>query len=218
MNNDNNESSLLRSLHRYLQDKKDDKLELKPNEFKNSKSKKESALASLEKVSKDSMNIMTKENRIICDNILIAFYGLPDEKFTACIQKMNEWGMEICLREFILNYYLYIKKSNKLKQYITLHLDLIISMLKNIIETDLFENMKNFNFETYKMKENVEFLKNDYKNREFILMQAKTKGFDEFEPPSEETKELLDSSQRKTLRMTILNRLKAENELLEEDF
>lgn len=215
---DENESKLLKTIYNYIQDTKDQKLEIKPDEFANMSSIKDVSSTSIEKIKKDSNSIMMKENQIICDNILMKFFELTDEKFIACMKRINDWGFETCFREFILNYYLYIKKSNRLRQYIILHLDLIVSMLKNMMELDLIESMKNFNFENYKTREEIEFLKNDLKNREAAIMAIKAKNFDEFAPPNEKTKELLSNSQRKDLRMAILNRLRYENPLLEEDF
>ena len=134
------------------------------------------------------------------------------------MKRINEWGFETCFREFILNYYLYIKKSNKLRQYIILHLDMIVSMLKDIMEAQLIEGIKNFNFENYKTRQEVEFLKNDLRNRETAIMAIKAKNFNEFAPPSEKKKELLSNDQRKDLRLEILNKLRYENPKLEEDF
>ena len=122
------------------------------------------------------------------------------------------------MKEFILNYYLYIKKSNSLRQYIIIYLDVIISVLKEYPEEDLIKNMKNFNFSTYKNREEIEFLKNDLKNREAVLMSLNVKNFKKFAPPSEKVRDLLSSSERKTLRMEILNKLRHDNPLLEEDF
>jgi hypothetical protein len=193
-------------------------MEVKPDEFASGSSVKEISSTNIEKIKKDSNTIMIRENQIICDNILMKFFELNDDKFMACMKRINDWGFDTCFREFILNYYLYIKKSNRLRQYIILHLDLIVSMLKDIMEMQLIEGMKNFNFESYKTREEVEFLKNDLKNREAALMAIKAKNFNEFAPPNEEKRELLSNSQRKDLRMEILNRLRYENPKLEEDF
>lgn len=215
---DENESKLLKTLYNYIQDTKDQKMEVKPDEFASGSSVKEISSTNIEKIKKDSNTIMIRENQIICDNILMKFFELNDDKFMACMKRINDWGFDTCFREFILNYYLYIKKSNRLRQYIILHLDLIVSMLKDIMEMQLIEGMKNFNFESYKTREEVEFLKNDLKNREAALMAIKAKNFNEFAPPNEEKRELLSNSQRKDLRMEILNRLRYENPKLEEDF
>ena len=212
------ESQLLKTLYNYIQSTNGQKIEVKPDEFADIASVKEISSTSIEKIRKDTNSIMVRENQIICDNILMKFFELNDEKFLACIRRINDWGFETCFREFILNYYLYIKKSNRLRQYILLHLDSIVSSLKDIMEIELIEGMKDFNFENYKTREEVEFLKNDLKNREVALMAIKAKNFNEFAPPNEEKRELLSSSQRKDLRMEVLNRLRYENPRLEEDF
>ena len=54
---------------------------------------------------KDKNSIITKENKIICDNIIEKFFDLNDEKFLACMKRINDWDFETCMKEFIINYY-----------------------------------------------------------------------------------------------------------------
>ena len=214
------ESGLLKSIYGYInsEPKKDQKLEVKPDEFSKKKSDVGLTSTTIEKIKKDNNTEMIKENQIICDNILMKFFELNDEKFMACMKRINDWGFDTCLREFILNYYLYIKKSNKLRQYIVLHLDLILSTLKDMMEYQLLEGMKNFNFESYKSREEIEFLKNDLRNRESVMLSLKAKNFNEFAPITQKKKKLLSSDERKDLRIELLNKLRYENPRLEEDF
>lgn len=209
------EYQLMSTLYNYIQDTKDTKLEIKPKEYNETK---EDQYSTYENIVKYKNNVKLNENKIICGNIITKFFELNDEKFLLCLNKILAWGFETFFKEFILNYYLYIKKSNRLRQYIILNLSSIITILKNELELDLLENMKNFNFNSYKTSQDVAFLKNDLRNRETAMMAIKAKNFNEFSPPSEERKELLTNGQRKTLRAEILNRLKYENPKLEEDF
>ena len=40
------------------------------------------------------------------------FFELSDEKFTEVLRRISLWGYDVCLEEFILEYYLAIKKDN----------------------------------------------------------------------------------------------------------
>lgn len=206
------------SVYNCLKATQDEELELKPREFNNDNEDNVSFTEDLEKIEKYKNSILMNENKIICDNIIGSFFELEDEKFLACIDKILSWGFELCFREYILNYYLYIKKSNRLRQYIIMNLDQIIALLKNRLEIDLIENLRGFNFNTYKSHEAIEFLKNDLRNKEAAMLAIKAKNFNEFAPVSDKRKEILDSGQRKALRAEIRNRLKYENPKLEEDF
>ncbi len=209
---------LMSSVYNCLKATRDDKLELKPQEFDNDNDDTMSMTEDLEKIEKYKNSILMNENKIICDNIIVSFFELEDEKFLACIDKILSWGFELCFREYILNYYLYIKKSNRLRQYIIMNIDSIIAMLKRRLEIDLLENLSGFNFNTYKTHEEIEFLKNDLRNKEAAMLAIKAKNFNEFAPVSDKRKEILDNGQRKNLRAEVLNRLKYENPKLEEDF
>jgi len=192
-------------------------VEKKPTEFKVSKN--DHRFNDFKRLNvKEKNSLQINENKIICDNIITKFLELNDEKFMACLERIMTWGFDICFREFILNYYLYIKKSNSLRQYVIMNLNEIITMLHGVLEDTLLMNLKNFNFENYKDYEEVEFIKNDLRNREAALLPIKAKNFNEFASPSEERKELLSNDKRKSLRSEILNRLRYENPMLEEDF
>lgn len=214
------ESKLLTSLYNYVVSTKDEPLELKPQEFNEDDGLTTVGTPSskYEKMTKYKNSAQINENKVICDNILIKFFELSDEKFIACLNRIVSWGFDITFKEFILNYYIYIKKSNRLRQYIVMNLDSIISMLKKEIESDLIENMKHFDFRTAKSHEELEFLKNDLRNREAAMLAIKSDSFNEFAPPNEKRKEILNSNERKDLRAEIINRLKYENPKLEEDF
>ena len=151
MNNEiNNEKIkndfLIDRIYNFLQNNKDNlNVELKPNEYSNLedndsqfnfKYKKD-----LEVIQKDYSTQIDKQLDIISNNIAIKFFELNDEKFQAILERIMLWGYDLCLEEFILNYYLIIKKDNRLRQFIILHLLKLISRLKNIIEKQLILKM-----------------------------------------------------------------------------
>ena len=66
--------NLLDKLFNYIQSTKDEKLELKPNEFNENTQSFESKFEQMnETIIKDKNSIITNENKIICDNINLIF-------------------------------------------------------------------------------------------------------------------------------------------------
>ena len=133
------------------------------------------------------------------------------------MKRMIEWDFETCMREFILNYYLYIKHDNKLRNYIALHMNTILTILSERIERKLIESIKLFNFSDNTTDHEVELLKNDLKNKETILLGVEADNFNEYAPANDEQKEKLDERKKKDYRSEIINRLKYENPELEKD-
>ena len=210
--------NLLDKLFNYIQSTKDEKLELKPNEFNENTQSFESKFEQMnETIIKDKNSIITNENKIICDNIIEKFFSLNNEKFLACMKRMIEWDFETCMREFILNYYLYIKHDNKLRNYIALHMNTILTILSERIERKLIESIKLFNFSDNTTDHEVELLKNDLKNKETILLGVEADNFNDYAPANDEQKEKLDERKKKDYRTEIINRLKYENPELEKD-
>lgn len=209
--------NLLDKLFNYINDTKDEKLELKPNEFNDTSDLENKFESSNETIIKDKNSIITKENKIICDNIIEKFFDLSNEKFLACVKRIIDWDFETCMREFILNYYLYIKRDNRLRNYIAIHMDSILVILKDRIERKLLDGIKLFNFSNTNDDHQIELLKNDMKNKETILLSVQSDKFNEFSPANEKQKEKLDNSKRKDYKQEILNRLRYENPELEND-
>ena len=193
-----------------------DRVEKKPKEFKAQKNLDKSTSVDMRAFEKKYNAISINENKIICDNIIINFFGLDDEKFLACLDRITKWGFDVCFKEFIMNYYLHIKKSNRLRNYILIHMDAIISMLKDQLELSLMKGLKDFNFVNPANSVNIEFMKQDLKTREQAALTIPVKGFNDFAPPSDEKKEILSSSEAKDFRIELMNRLRYENPKLEE--
>lgn len=206
--------SITTQLFNYLNEIKDEPLELKPNEFENLDKRDENS--NVETVKKDTGTIVSKEVRIICNNIIKSFLGLNDEKFLACMDRIKQWNFEICMREFIMNYYIFIKSDNRLRFYITSHLDHIILILKEEFESNIVKNIKLFNFENSKDNYEIQLLKNDLKNKLNVMIGIKSASFNEDAPIAEKEIVRLNQSDKNDLRIEITNKLKRENPDLEE--
>jgi len=209
--------SILDKLYIYIDDKKDEPLEIKPKEFEdvevNSTLKNDQTV---ETVKKNNGITISKENKIICANIIKTFLSLNDEKFLACLEKIQEWGFELCMKNFINNYYLYMKQDNNLRQYVIMHIDTILNVLKDELECKLINNLSKFNFMNSKDDIEIQTLKNNLQNKEGIMVGVKAQNFNEDAPISSKEKEKLDISQKNELRVEILNNLRTKNPALEE--
>lgn len=97
--------------------------------------------AQLEVIKKDYTNKIDHHLYNICENIVFSFFGLDDKKFYEIILRIKQWGLPICIQQFIINYYLYIKSNNRLRQFILMHFDKIILTCCSIIQTQLIKKM-----------------------------------------------------------------------------
>jgi len=211
--------SITDQLFNYLNEIKDQPLELKPNEFENLDKRDddiESSSSNAEKVKKDTGTIVSKEIRIICNNIIKALLSLNDEKFLACMDRIRQWNFEICMREFIMNYYIFIKADNRLRYYITTHLDHIILILKEEFEKNIVKNINLFNFENSKDEYEIQLLRNELRNKLDVMVGIKSAAFNEDSPIGEKEIERLDTSKKNELRVEVMNNLRRENPDLEE--
>ena len=206
---------LIDRIYNFLQNNKDNlDIELKPNEYSNLenddsqfnfKYKKD-----LEVIQKDYSTQIDKQLDIISNNIAIKFFELNDEKFQAILERIMLWGYDLCLEEFILNYYLIIKKDNRLRQFIILHLIKLISRLKNIIEKQLILKMNNFNFIN---DEDDELKTLNYKLAE---KEAKLLELNPEKVAEDNSPEIIATDKINSIKNEILNDLKKNNPELEE--
>lgn len=210
--------NVIDQLFQYLNSSKDEPFELKPNEFENLDRGSENANSNnnIETVKKDYGTSLSREVRIICNNIIKTFLSLNDEKFLACMNRIKEWNFEICMREFIMNYYIFVKSDNRLRFYITNHLDHIILILKEEFENNIMKNIHLFNFENSKDDYEVQLLKNELKNKLDVLIGIKSASFNEDAPINEKEIKRLNTSEKNDLRIEITNKLRRENPDLEE--
>jgi hypothetical protein len=195
----------------------EEKPEKKPSEFKQDKKINKNAIIDMRAFEKNTEAQTLNENKIICDNIITYFFGLENDKFIACINKINEWGFYECMKSFIMNYYLVVKKNNKLRQYIINHLDSIINMLKDHLELNLMKSLKNFDFSNFADDAEIKFLQQDLANRRELLKNANVKGFEQYAPPPADERRKLTKQEKETLRDQIRNKLMMAHPELEED-
>ena len=189
-------------------------LELKPEDDYNLLQNVDQRFANrnkVERINKEKMNVQLKENIIICDNILQKFFALDDEKFYACLIKLNEWGFDTTFKEFIIHYFLKITKDNYLKNYIMMNMGTILGTLKTQLELKMMEGMKNFDFATIQDEKEIEILKNEIVGKESALINLTSPDFNEFAPVEAEDRIKLSPSKKKDFRMEVLNRLRYEN-------
>lgn len=204
-----NKHNLIEKLVNFLKETDlNEPLEVKPaDEFYSIESQKND----VEKVTKDYATELDKQLDVICQNIAIRFFELNDEKFQAIMQRIELWGYELCLEEFILNYYLIIKKDNRLRQFVLLHLPKLIKMLKNTIQVELTTKMYEFDF-TNTNTSDLDNLHNQLKEKEQELLQVQP------EKLAEDTaEEVVTTEKLNTIRAEILSDLREANPELETD-
>ena len=212
------ENTVTERLFDYLDMNKDNQLELKPSEFETSNEDDEirSSNENIETVKKSTGTLISNEIKIICKNIIKSFLGLNDEKFLACMERIKNWNFEICMKEFIMNYFLYIKNDNRLRHYIVTHLDQILAVLEDEFEKDIISNIKLFNFENNKDEYEIQLLRNELKNKLNVMIGIKTQAFNEDAPIAKKEAERLNTDKKNELRIEITNKLRRENPALEE--
>lgn len=98
------------------------------------------------------------------------FFELDKDKFSAVLQRIRIWGYDVCLEEFITEYYLEIKQDNMLRQFVLLHLDKLIVRLKDIIEMQLLEHINKFDFTNANAEKELRDLANDLGEKESKLL------------------------------------------------
>ena len=214
MNKDN--LSITDQLFNYLKKVEDEPLEIKPNEFENLENGSTNSNENVETVKKSAGTLVSKEIKIICQNIIKTFLGLNDEKFLACMDKIKNWNFEICMKEFIMDYFLYIKNDNRLRHYVVTHLDQIITVLEDEFEKDIISNIKLFNFENSKDDYEIQLLRNELKNKLNVMVGIKSTSFNEDAPVGEKEIDHLNTTKKNDLRIEVTNKLRKENPALEE--
>jgi hypothetical protein len=112
------------------------------------------------------------------------------------------------LEEFIKHYYLIIKKDNKLRQFILLHMSKLIVRLKDLIERQLLLNMNKLSFDESDEEFNNLVNKLSEKETEILKVNPDKVAIDN-------TEEILTTDNVLNIRNEILNDLKNTNEELE---
>jgi hypothetical protein len=204
-----NKHSLIERLVRFIQETDlNEPLEFKPTtEFYSKGNQKKDE----EKLHYDYAMEIDKQLTNIGENIAVKFFELSDEKFQAVMKRIKFWGYELCLEEFILNYYLVIKKDNRLRQFVILHLEKLVSTVKKIIENQLYDKMNDFSFTN---SDTVELanLKDKLRENEQELIKVKPEKL-----ADDTAEEIITTEKLNTAREQILADLRAANPELETD-
>lgn len=119
-------------------------------------------------------------------------------------------GYELTLEEFILEYYLELKRDNLLRQFVLIHLDKLVVRLTDIIRTQLFKHMDDFKFQDIDEVKKINKLNNDLAERETELLNINPEKIAEDNTAEIETQDNVTS-----MREEILNDLKQNNPDLE---
>lgn len=217
-NNNANQLDLTDRLLQYLNSVNiNEPIEVKPSEyvFTQEKQSKKTNLDNIdvEVLNKDYSTKLDKQLKNIANNIVVKFFELNDEKFKAVMQRIILWGYDICLEEFIINYYLIIKKDNRLRQFVLLHLVKLIKIVKETIEKQLTVKMNNFNFTNVNDNE-LDNLTKKLAEKESELLNVNPEKLTKDNTAAEEVVELADIS---TIKNEILQELKQNNPELERE-
>lgn len=126
----------------------------------NQKMSRTNVQSQLQIIKKDNRNQLDKQIYNIAQNIVFNFFSLSNQKFYAIILRCKYWGLNICVQQFIMHYYLYLKTNNKLRQFVMLHFNKIASIACNIIQMQLVSkiNLQDFNssnIETKQLKQKL---------------------------------------------------------------
>ena len=218
INNNGNQLDLTDRLIQYLGSiDVNEPIEVKPNEyvFTQEKQSKQANIdnVDLEVLNKDYSTKLDKQLKNIGNNIVIKFFELNDEKFKAVMNRIISWGYELCLEEFITNYYLIIKKDNRLRQFVLLHLTKLIKIVKDIIEKQLTIKMNNFDFTNVNDQE-LSVLTDKLAKKESELLDVNP---EKLTQDNTLEKEVVDLNEISKIKNEILQDLKENNPELERE-
>ena len=166
--------------------------------------------AQLEITKKDYTNQIDHHLYNICENIVFAFFGLQTKKFYQVMLRVKEWGLQLCLQQFIMNYYLFIKQNNRLRQFILLHFNKIVLTSCSIIESQLIKkmNLQSFSSDNSALKMLNQKLNETQKELLDLMPQQEIK--------NKIVQPIKSESDAAKLKADILADLKAQNKELEE--
>lgn len=165
----------------------------------------------IEVLNRDYNTQLDKQLKNVGNNIVVKFFELNDQKFKAVMNRILLWGYELCLEEFITNYYLIIKKDNRLRQFVILHLSKLIKIVKEIIEKQLTIKMHNVDFTNTNDSE-LKTLTNKLAEKEMELLSVNP------EKLTQDTSEdIINSENIIDIKNQILQDLKENNPELERD-
>lgn len=109
----------------------------------------------LQTIKKDYRTQLDKQIYNIAQNIVFNFFSLSDDKFYAIILRTKAWGLAICIQQFIMHYYLFLKNNNRLRQFVILHFNKIVLIVCSIIQKQLITkiNLQSFKSSNKELKQ-----------------------------------------------------------------
>lgn len=128
----------------YFKSTKNQEYQFKPVQHQidiNKKLSRTNVNAQLQLIKKDYTNQIDHQLYNICENIVFSFFGLDNKKFYQIMLRIKQWGLSICIQQFIMDYYLYIKQNSRLRQFILLHFNKIVLTVCSIIQSQLIRKM-----------------------------------------------------------------------------
>ena len=205
--------TLIEQLKEFLDETKNETLELKPKDFnENSNDNKSKAQVNkdLEVLEKDYSSDINSQLYNISENIVFTLRGLPEEKFKAVLDRFLTWGILPTMEEFIIDYYLTIKKDADLRQFVIMHFSKILKLTENILNSQSILRIAKQDF-TNDNDEEIQILRNKLKEKEKELMNVMPEKF-----VKDESLDLIRNENKKQqIKQQILDDLKAQNPELE---
>ena len=205
--------TLIEQLKEFLDETKNETLELKPkdfNETSNDDKSKAQVNKDLEVLEKDYSSDINSQLYNISENIVFTLRGLPEEKFKAVLDRFLTWGILPTMEEFIIDYYLTIKKDADLRQFVIMHFSKILKLTENILNSQAILRIAKRDF-TNDNDEEIQILRNKLKEKEKELMNVMPEKF-----VKDESLDLIRNENKKQqIKQQILDDLKAQNPELE---
>lgn len=205
--------TLIEQLKEFLDETKNETLELKPkdfNETSNDDKSKAQVNKDLEVLEKDYSSDINSQLYNISENIVFTLRGLPEEKFKAVLDRFLTWGILPTMEEFIRDYYLTIKKDADLRQFVIMHFSKILKLTENILNSQSILRIAKQDF-TNDNDEEIQILRNKLKEKEKELMNVMPEKF-----VKDESLDLIRNENKKQqIKQQILDDLKAQNPELE---
>ena len=212
-NNAKERQTLIEQLKEFLDETKNETLELKPkdfNESSNDDKSKAQVNKDLEVLEKDYSSDINSQLYNIAENIVFVLRGLPEEKFKAVLDRFLTWGILPTMEEFIMDYYLNIKKDADLRQFVIIHFAKILKLTENILNSQSILRIAKQDF-TNDNDEEIQILRNKLKEKEKELLNVMPDKF----VKNDSLDLIRNENKKQQIKQQILDDLKAKNPELE---
>ncbi len=212
-NNAKERQDLLEQLKEFLDDTKNEKLELKPKDFNDVESNDKSNahinkdLETLEKTYSSNINSQLYN---IAENIIFTLKSLPEEKYKAVLDRFLTWGIIPTMEEFIMDYYLLIKHNTDLRQFVIIHFGKILKLTENILNSQSILRIAKQDF-TDNDDEEIQSLREKLKEKEQELLKVMPEKL----VKNDSLDLIRNENKKQEIKQQILDDLKAQNPELE---